>query len=230
MKILKNSFPYFGFIFFSFSIPLKAVEIITQPRFYFEINKKLNKKTELIFQEELRFRRIQFLKNGNFVTLALNRDFKRGWDIEPGYRFEYEIDGNSVFQPRHRIHLDFKKGFKFNKDRLRFKVRFQKQYRQKSDSSKQPEKVRIKGSYKLHHSSVAFRFSAEVFFRTNDLRPFLTEDNLRIKLGKKFKVNKRESINIDYAFDTSLHPLAYAFKGRTPYTQITFLGYQFNFK
>lgn len=188
--------------------------------------KKINKKLELSFSQEIRFKenitQIGTILSDLGFTYKLNKNFKLGIN----YRFVKKREINNLYSTRHRGYIDIKYQKKRKPFEFQFRSRLQDEY---SDIGKAPDGgipeyyLRNKLSIGLDLDKVFSPYTALELFSPLNYPRTVAFDNVRVVAGITYSITKAHKIDAFYLIQKELNM-------PNPETDfIIGLGYSFSF-
>jgi len=172
------------------------------------LDKNINKKWELCFNEDIRFRKnmsqIYEINNNIGVNYELNKYFSGGIN----YRFIIEHKRSGSYEYLHRYHVEAKVSQRWNK----WKAQYRARYQNKDDQYFFDESVfdpvhairnRISVAYDPEMFPAESFLEGEIYYKIKtDLSNF---SKVRVTAGMEFEIAKNNEIEVYYRIDRDIN-------------------------
>ncbi len=179
-------------------------------RFGAELSKKLTKKIELQFEEEVRLNQNVSSFDRSLTTLggsyALNKTFKAG--LFYTYIYANNQD-DGYYESRHRFGGWIQAVQKVNRFKISLREKFQNTYRDEDlGNYKYNPKMYLRSKFKVSYNIKNLPFnpylSAEMHYQLNN--PYGNDiDKWRYTAGTEYSINKKFAIDLFYRLDNELN-------------------------
>lgn len=156
----------------------------------------LDKKTELIFEQHLRFDQDITRVASVMPEVGIQREVTRWFRAVVGYRFIYRRENDGDMNWGHRLFADAKFRARIRMFRLQYRARIQGQWLDEKES-------RYKLRNELEAKLKVFRkwdpyAAAELFNRLDDDDETFGADKLRLTIGTQRDLGKKQAIDVYY--------------------------------
>lgn len=208
MFSLLRKFSFFTIFFFFF---IYSSAQINDAQLWTEIGvvKKINKKFKIELQQSIRLKQNIRQLDKHFTDFGVKYSLNKKIQFGTSYRLEEEKREEGYFSIRHRVSVDASYKQKIKKFSLSLRTRFQSKFADFHSSQEGfiPEnhiRVRLKTSYKISNFPVTPSFSGEIYYATKGLSKKQI-DKYRLTLGGKYKINKRNTVSLNYRFQKQIN-------------------------
>ncbi len=153
---------------------------------------KLPKKVDVTFTHQVRFDENMSRRYLVAPELTIGYALVNWWQLEGGYRYDYERDNDAVFQDRYRIFASTRFMTKFRPVTLDLRIQWQKKFRQEQDDGTPTRHIlRTRFRAKLRQVPTVNPYaSVEMFHRLDGLDkdiPAGTIQKYRLGLGVEWQ-------------------------------------------
>ncbi|MCK4663352.1 MAG: DUF2490 domain-containing protein [Bacteroidales bacterium] len=174
-----------------------------------EIKKKITKKIEFIFEEELRLNDNSTKIKKIYSDIGLSYSFNKHIKLVGYYRFIKKRKYDSYYSNRHRLYADIFLKNKFNRLTIAYRTRYQAKYVDiySSEDGFIPRKYnrnKLSLKYDIKKNPISPYCSFEAYYQLNN--PEGNEfDKIRYTCGIDYKFNKRNSLDIYYRLQKQIN-------------------------